>query len=771
MWGITDAPLEIGTEEFLSAFYGPSETVYFRTYNDKDKTKEGRKLAVDMYKLQSILPMLQKLNSEDNAISFIVNGGGQTKKEVRKAGRCRSQFMECDDLTIHEQLEQINNFPLEPSIVVKTRKSLHTYWLLENGDIRYFSEIQKALAAYFNGDSNISDESRPMRLPGFNHCKAEPVMVRVIHWRPDLKYTQEQLVKVLPKPEKKKQAKKKAAGGKAIQEGSRVSSLISLIGSLKHSELSDEAIKSAIRAENESRCNPPLTEEELEGQVFPAVSRFQSEPVPSRAFNTELVGKVSALEPEKRYKWSDIGNSELFADVFSDRVRWNTTANQWYQYDGRIWTLDAGGMIANGCAQQLQKALLVYSSSIDDLEIRDKYVKYVLQLGHNGSRKKMLEDAKVHKFISADDLDVDPMILNVQNGVLDLRKKTFKEGHSPDQMLSRICNVEYKPEAKGERWIRFMEEVMEGDQEKISFLQRAFGYSLTGETKEETCFILYGKSTRNGKSTAMETIKYLLGGDKGYSLAMLPETLARKDRKDSSRASGDIARLNHCRFLNMSEPDKGMIFDTALLKTMLGRDSITARHLFEREFEFIPQFKLFVNTNHLPVIKDTSLFSSGRVNVVEFNRHFETEEQDKDLKDKLREPEELSGVLNWMLKGLTQYKERGLDPPKCVRDATEEYRSISDKIGNFFDDCMERMEGHNVAGSAAYTAYDLWCSDNGYGCENKGNFFADLRPRNLLAPSGTVDGKTVRNVIRNYHLLTFNKNRGTGNDNDGNPFE
>lgn len=492
---------------------------------------------------------------------------------------------------------------------------------------------------------------------------------------------------------------------------------------------------------------------------------------PSRTLNTTLIDTVASLQPEKSYKWSDIGNAELFSDVFSDRVRWNTTARDWYQYDGRIWTLDSGGMIANKCAQELQKALLIYSTTIDDLDVRDKYIEYVRALGSNGKRKRMLEDAKVHKFISAEDLDVDPMILNVQNGVLDLRKHVFKPYHSPDQMLSRICNVEFNPEAKGERWIRFMEEVMEGDQEKISFLQRAFGYSLTGETKEETGFVLYGKSTRNGKSTAMETIKYLLGGDKGYSLAMLPETLAKKDRKDSSRASGDVARLNHCRFLNMPEPDRGMVFDTALLKTMLGRDSITARHLFEREFEFTPQFKLFVNCNHLPIIKDQTIFDSGRLNVIEFNKHFSEAEQDRDLKDKLRDHDELSGVLNWLLEGLKQYHDQGLNPPECVKRATAEYRSVSDKIGNFFDDCMERMSGNNVAGSAVYIAYDAWCKDNGYGCESKGDFFADLRSRNLLAPSGTVDGKTVRNVIRNYHILTFNKNRGTGNDDDKTPFD
>lgn len=743
-------PMQISTEEFLGAFYAPDDIVYLRTFDDKKRDEYGQNMECSLRQFSAILPALHERNENERGIFFVVNGGGQSDEAVMRSGRCTAQFMECDDLSFEDQLKQINSFPLEPSIVVKTSKSLHTYWLLKDGNIKHFREIQLALVEHFHSDPVLKNESRVMRLPGFNHCKGDPVPVEVVHWRPDLKYTQLELAAVLPRPKKEKKSKKKSTG-EPIPEGQRVSTLISLIGSLKHSNLSDEAIRSAIRAENDTRCTPPLSETELEREVFPAVKRFPSEPV-KRKYNQTLIDQVTALQPEKRYKWSDIGNSELFSDIFRNRVRYNVTAKEWYQYTGKIWTIDTGGMIASSCAQELQKALLIYSTTIEDTDLRDKYTDYVKGLGQNGRRKRMLDDAKTHYFISAEDLDTDPMLLNLQNCVLNLRT-WMKTDHSPELMLSRICNVEYNPDANGERWNQFISEIMQGDQEKIDYLQRICGYALTGDTKEETAFILYGKTTRNGKSTMMETIKYLLGGDKGYSLAMNPETLAKKDRKDSSRASGDIARLNHCRFLNMSEPDKSMIFDTALLKTMLGRDTITARHMFEREFEFIPQFKLFINTNYLPVIKDTSLFTSNRVNVITFDRHFEESEQDKDLKDKLREPKELSGVLNWMIKGLRQYRERGLDSPECVKSATAEYRENSDKIGLFFSDCLERTEGTNTSGSAAYRRYKLWCSDIGYGIESKGTFFSDLRSRNLLAPLGTVNQKSVKNVILDFKII------------------
>lgn len=204
--------------------------------------------------------------------------------------------------------------------------------------------------------------------------------------------------------------------------------------------------------------------------------------------------------------------------------------------------------------------------------------------------------------------------------------------------------------------------------------------------------------------------------------------------------------------LTQVNPPKRMLFDVALLKTLLGRDSITARHLFEREYEFVPHFKLFINTNFLPLIQDDSLFSSGRINVITFDRHFSPHEQDRDLKDTLKKPENISGIFNWCLEGLKWYREIGADPPEAVRAATAEYRESSDKIGNFIADCLTKVEGENCGAGAVYQRYSAWCEDNGFGTENKGNFFDELKSKGIFAASGTVNGKTVRNVVKGYVL-------------------
>ncbi len=438
----------------------------------------------------------------------------------------------------------------------------------------------------------------------------------------------------------------------------------------------------------------------------------------------------------------------MFADVFKDCLRYNVTAKEWYYFDGIRWVEDSGGMIAGRKAKELSDSLLVYASTISNDSIQKDYVKHLAKLGSRRARCNMIDDAKDLTFIRQEDMDKDLYLLNCQNGVINLKTFEFLP-HDPDYLMSKVCNVIYDPDASSEEWEKFMDEVMQGNTEKIRYLQKIFGLSLTGCTKEETCFVFYGATARNGKSTMTETYAYMLGNAEGYALSMRPETLAQKQNTDSRQASGDIARLDGCRFLNASEPPKRMIFDTALLKNLLGRDTITARHLQQREFQFTPYFKLVINTNYLPTITDDTLFSSGRIKVISFDRHFSEEEQDKDLKDRLRKPENLSGLLNWCLKGLKMYYEEGLEPPECVKNATEEYRKNSDKIGNFIEECLVKST-ENCTVKEAYDCYTKWCQDNGFGTENKANFISEMRSKGIYAARGTVKGSTCKNILRGY---------------------
>lgn len=262
--------LNIEPLEFLSAFHDfPAEPVYFRAFDDTKKTREASNRTVYYDDWSKEYDILKAANDRKSGIYFVVNGGGNTDAEVRTA---KAQFVEMDDLSFDEQFKRVSAFPLEPSIIVKTRKSLHCYWLLHNGDIKRFRGLQARFASFFDGDPVCKNESRVMRVPGFYHCKAEPVMVECVKFDPGLLYTQDDLASVLP--EVTNEHKERVNVGCAIIQGGRNQTLFKLACSLQQQGLSDAAIMSVIETENATKCNPPLDTEEVE-QIIASALKYQ----------------------------------------------------------------------------------------------------------------------------------------------------------------------------------------------------------------------------------------------------------------------------------------------------------------------------------------------------------------------------------------------------------------------------------------------------------------------------------------------------------------
>lgn len=474
----------------------------------------------------------------------------------------------------------------------------------------------------------------------------------------------------------------------------------------------------------------------------------------------KILKEIKKLDPFRNPEYQskdEITIGRLFSDVTKDIVRYNTKAKSWYYYDGIRWTRDEEAMITERCAKCFQKSMLIYCAGIDDSdqrqyrnEILTQYHNEILKLANRNRRSNMIKDARDYNFLSTEDFDQAPYLFNCLNCVVDLRSRTAIE-HDPDLLLSKVSNVIFDPDAPYNEWMNFCDQVMLDDAEKVLYLQKLFGYCLTGDNSQEEAYLFYGATTRNGKSTMLDTIGYMFGD---YGMNIEPETLAMKDR-NSRGPSGDLARLDGCRFLHMSEPPKRMKFDAALFKKMTGRDKMTARNLYEREFEFMPGFKLCINTNYLPVIMDDTIFSSERLKVISFDRHFEKEEQDRHLKDRLKGQKMISGIFNWCLDGLKYFTNEGsiLYEPESVQKATEDYRNKSDKINNFLLDCYTEDPGNCESIKSVYEVYEGWCRENGYGIENKSNFIDDLKNKGIYAQQGTVYGKTVRNVIKGYQLV------------------
>lgn len=213
--------------------------------------------------------------------------------------------------------------------------------------------------------------------------------------------------------------------------------------------------------------------------------------------NFRLLAKLKKLTPEKRYSQNDIGISKLFADIYKLQLRYNATAKQWYFYNGKVWQEDTGAMKARQKMEELANTLLAYVPYIKDEDKKDTYSKYIRTLGNYNTRKKILEDSQSKMFISQTDFDKNKDLFNCQNGTLNLKTFEFKE-HNPNDLLSKISNAVYNPKAICPQFKKFMNEIMLHNKNKIDFLQKILGYTLTAETLLEKCFILYGKTTRNG---------------------------------------------------------------------------------------------------------------------------------------------------------------------------------------------------------------------------------------------------------------------------------
>ena len=497
--------------------------------------------------------------------------------------------------------------------------------------------------------------------------------------------------------------------------------------------------------------------EDFEKLIQSAVTdTIVGDPIPvknSTVSKSILVNQLVKLDAANKFPLTDIGSATLFSEVFKNKHRYNVTTRDWFYYDGQRWSLDREGLRARKSAKELSKALSIYAVNClpdEDEKHKEQYLKYALTWTYSRTRNAIIQDSRDLNFISNEELDADDYALNLQNCVLVFHEdKVEKYEHSADLLLSKIANVEYHPEERCERWEQFLDEVMQGDKDKIHYLQKLFGTCLTGDVRLEKMWFLFGSTTRNGKSTMIERIADVLGD---YSETIRPETLAIKNNPDSRTASPDVAKLAGTRLCVCSEIPKRMPLDVGLLKTLTGRDTIVARFLHQDEFQFVPKFKMICNTNFLPVVSDNTIFKSDRVQVVSFDRHFEESEQDKTLKDKLSTKEALSGILNWMIEGWIAFCREGLEAPEAIKKSTTDYEASSDKLQNFINECLAEAEGKNISVKETYSRYEKWCSENGYHVENKQNFISDCKAKGIYKERGMVDGSQMRNIIKDYEF-------------------
>lgn len=466
---------------------------------------------------------------------------------------------------------------------------------------------------------------------------------------------------------------------------------------------------------------------------------------------TKLTLSLDEMAPHTnpRYGRDEIGMGNMFADFFKPIARYNSERGIWYVYDGIVWQPDTENLKVAELAKLLADKLYVFALTITEEDARKRFIDRVRKLQLRKHRETMLKDAKSVFPLSMRSFDQDIYLFNCKNGTLDLRTMEFRE-HRPEDYLTKVSPVDYDPEADCPRWHTFMDEIMQGDKERSDYLQKAIGYSLTGDTRMECLFILYGPTSRNGKGTTMESILRIMGE---YGKNADPTMLQAKFNSQSNGPTEEIARLAGARFVNISEPAKKLTIDAALTKRLTGNDTITARYLHENSFEFRPNFKIFINTNHRPNITDLTLFDSGRIKIIPFDRHFDEKEQDKDLKTTFAKPENMSGILNWMLEGYKMFRGQGLEMPDSVINATDDYRKASDKIAQFCEACLVSKPGAMLRSKSVYNRYKQWSEANGYHAEGVKNFKTEFLKHFVEDRRRPLDGGEKTTVVLDVDFL------------------
>lgn len=300
-----------------------------------------------------------------------------------------------------------------------------------------------------------------------------------------------------------------------------------------------------------------------------------------------------------------------------------------------------------------------------------------------------------------DDLDADALALCVGTGVIDLRNGELR-AHNRQETHTRLVPIAYDTEASCPRFEDFLATVLQGDAELIAWIQKAFGYSITGDTREQVAFVLHGDGA-NGKSTLLNVLVGMLG-EHAVTADSSTFTTAGRDRA----ARSDIARCARRRVVVASETPRGAHLDEDLFKRSTGGERITARFNRMDEIEFSPTFKIWLGVNHLPVIEGNGHAIWRRMRIVPFSHRVES----PDLELGRRLHAELPGILAWAIRGCARWQAEGLGTCAAVERATDAYRREQDQVARFVDERCKRDPTARTRNTVIYDAYSTWANAN-----------------------------------------------------------
>lgn len=416
---------------------------------------------------------------------------------------------------------------------------------------------------------------------------------------------------------------------------------------------------------------------------------------------------MTVTQPRERkaarmFAMTEYGNGERLVAAHGPDLHWIPALREWLVWDGARWSLDKSCEIERR-AKRVVRGMYHEVARAENDDLRKALKVHAHQSEAIGKVRAMIEHAKSEPGIAAslEQFDTQPMLFNVANGTIDLERQQIRD-HARDDLLRKQSLVRYDPSATCPRWEKFLMQVLDQDADLIAYLQRALGYSLTGDMREQVLHLMYGTGS-NGKTTFLEVLADLFG-DYGTQ-ADFATFLESKNE----RVRNDIARLAGARLVRSNEVGEGKRLNESMVKTLTGADTIAARFLYEEAFEFRPMFKLWLAVNHKPVIYGTDFAIWRRVRLIPFLVTIADADKDPLLPRALKA--ELPGILNWCLRGTADWFAQGLKPPSVVTFFTDQYRSESDVLGHFIEAKCRRKPEAKVGATHLYLAYKRWAEE------------------------------------------------------------
>lgn len=504
-----------------------------------------------------------------------------------------------------------------------------------------------------------------------------------------------------------------------VHVGTQESTMVSFAGVLRARGLTAAEMLPMMRSYNDARFRPVVAEKDL------------------RRMANSIAKKPAGPVNHETFRGTDMWNAARLVEENRDDIKYCATLKQWFFWNGVTWATDGSEAFLDRASQTMVNGLwdAVRDMPETDKEgkpMRAKFFAHVNRSSNAAKLRDMIQVARSDERIqvAVEEFDSDRMILNCRNGILDLATGQLRP-HDRDSMVTMCARPEYDPDAKAPVWEAFLERVMGGDLEMISFLQRAIGYSITGSVSEECFLVMYG-SGANGKSKFIGALTYCLGD---YAKAFPVEVILKKkfDQNDYQ-----MAELRGVRFAPTSESNEDRELDEAKVKKATGGDQIQARKIYGHPFTFDPHFTIWVATNKRPSIRATDEAMWRRVRLLPFEVTIPEGERNLQLEEQLQE--EAAGILAWAVRGALEWGKVGLAAPEKVRAATKTYRDEEDDAGLFLEAQCAQGAALQCAMSALYAAYEEFSEEP----MTQRAFGARMREKGFVAGKAMIGGKQVR---------------------------